>query len=192
VSGRLIEASGSLLVVVDVQEGFLARVEAERQAGFLERIAFLVESAAFAGVPRIATVESPDDWGGLHPALVPALAGDPVLPKAVFGLADDPGVFPAVVASGRRTIVLTGMETDVCVAQSALGLLDRGYRVVVVEDAVASPGTAHAFGLRRIERAGAELVCAKQLHYEWVRTVEASRRFHREHPGHVDPPGVLL
>jgi nicotinamidase-related amidase len=189
---RLVDAADSVLVVIDVQQGFLARVEAERQVGFLERIAFLAETARFVGVPVIATVESPADWGGLHPDLVAPLADAPVLPKAVFGLADDPGVLPTVAATGRRTVVLVGMETDVCVAQSALGLLDRGYHVVVVEDAVVSPGSAHGYGLERMRLAGVVPVCAKQLHYEWVRTVAASRRFHAERPGFVDPPGVLL
>ena len=189
---RLLEPADSLLIVVDVQEGFLARVEAERKVGLVERIAFLAATARHLGIPRIATVESPADWGGLHPGLVAALAGDPVLPKTVFGLADDPAVFPAGVATGRRTAVLVGMETDVCVAHSALGLLDAGYRVVVVEDAVASPGGAHRLGLERVAQAGALLVCSKQLHYEWLRTVAAARRFRAEHPDVADPPGVLL
>ena len=96
------------------------------------------------------------------------------------------------LAAGRGTVVLTGLETDVCVAQSALGLLDRGHRVVVVEDAVGSPGRAHAAGLDRMRRAGAIPVVAKQLHYEWMRTVERSRAFRAAHPDLVQPPGVVL
>jgi nicotinamidase-related amidase len=88
--------------------------------------------------------------------------------------------------------VLTGLETDVYVAQSALGLLDEGLRVVVVEDAVGSPGTAHAAGLDRMRRAGVVPVVAKQLHYEWMRSVERARAFRAAHPDLVQPPGVLL
>ena len=51
--------------------------------------------------------------------------------------------------SGRKTAVLVGLETDVCVAHSALGLLGHGYQVAVVADATGSPGTAHGFGLER-------------------------------------------
>jgi nicotinamidase-related amidase len=192
VSGRLIDPDDSLLAIIDVQEGFLDRVDDDRRAGVVERIAFLALSARFCGIPVVATVESPADWGGLHPGLAEPVGDAPVLRKEVFGLADDPQVGPAVAASGRGTAVLTGLETDVCVAQSALGLLDLGMRVVVVADAVASPGSAHASGLERMRGAGAVLVVAKQLHYEWMRTVERSRRFSAEHPQLVEPPGVLL
>ena len=179
--GLLIDPAESVLVVIDVQADFLARIEDETKAGLLERIAFLVESARYCEIPVIASVE-----------LVEPVGDAPVLRKVVFGLADDPLVGPAVRETGRRTAVLVGLETDVCVAQSALGLLDEGFRVVVVEDAVASPGSAHAAGLDRMRRAGVIPVVAKQLHYEWMRTVAQSRAFHAAHPGFENPPGFLL
>ncbi|MGA0122729.1 MAG: isochorismatase family protein [Gaiellales bacterium] len=188
----LIDPDDCVLVIVDVQADFLARVEDATKAGLLERIAFLALGARFCAIPVIASVESPEDWGGVHPALIDAVGDAPVLRKAVFGLADDPLVGPAVRATGRGTVVLTGLETDVCVAQSALGLLDDGLRVVVVEDAVGSPGTAHAAGLDRMRRAGAIPVVTKQLHYEWMRSVERARAFRAAHPDLVQPPGVLL
>jgi nicotinamidase-related amidase len=191
-TGRLIDPDDSLLVIVDVQQAFLDRVEPLAGAGLVERIAFLTLGARFCGIPVIATVESPEDWGGLHPGLVEPVGDAPVLRKEVFGLDDDPLVGPAVRATGRGTAVLVGLETDVCVAQSALGLIDAGLRVVVVEDAVASPGAAHAAGLERMRRAGVIGVLTKQLHYEWMRTVRRSREFEAAHPGLVQPPGVVL
>ena len=190
--GRLIDPDDSLLLVVDVQEGFLERVDGPPAEGLIERIGFLALSARHCGIPVIATVESPEDWGGLHPALAGPLAGAPVIRKVVFGAAGDPLVAPAIRECGRSTAVVAGLETDVCVAQSALGLLDWGLTVVIVEDAVASPGRAHGAGLDRMRRAGAVPVAAKQLHYEWMRTVERSRAFEAAHPGLVQPPGVLL
>ena len=189
---RLVDPDDSVLVIVDVQEGFTDRVDPALGDGLVERIAFLALSARFCGVPVIATVERPEDWGALHPGIAAAMGDVPALRKEVFGLADDPAVWPAVEATGRGTVVLTGLETDVCVAQSALGLLDRGRRVVVVADAVASPGSAHAAGLDRMRLAGAVAVVTKQLHYEWMRTVERSRRFGDAHPGLNEPPGVVL
>jgi len=189
---RLIDPADSVLVLVDVQAGFIDRVEPERSDGLVDRIAFLARSSAYCGVPVLATVETPEDWGGVHPEVHAAIGEAPVIRKEVFGLADDPAVWPAVEATRRSTVVLAGLETDVCVAQSALGLLDRGLRVVVVQDAVASPGIAHAAGIERMRQAGAVLVAAKQLHYEWMRTVERSRAFEAAHPGLESPPGMLL
>ena len=184
---RLIDPADSVLVIVDAQAGFVDRVEPERSNGLVDRIAFLAHSARFCGIPMLATVETPEDWGELHPVVAAATGDAPVIRKEVFGLADDPAVWPAVHATGRSTIVLAGLETDVCVAQSALGLLDRGLRVVVVEDTVASPGVAHGAGLERMRLAGAVPVVAKQLHYEWMRTVERSRAFDDANPELVEP-----
>jgi nicotinamidase-related amidase len=184
--GSLIDPDDCVLAVIDVQPGFLARVEGGDD--IVERIAFLATSAEFCAIPVVATVESPETWG----ALDPRLAGHTTVRKEVFGVADDPLAGPAVRDTGRGTVVLTGLETDVCIAQSALGLLDSGHRVVVVEDAVGSPGTAHAAGLDRMRRAGAVPVATKQLHYEWMRTVERSRAFSAANPGLADPPGVVL
>jgi len=189
---RLLEANDSVLLVIDVQPDFVDRVEVDRRAGMVERIAFLAATARHAGIPVIATVESPERWGELHPQLAPHLTGAPVLRKEVFGLGDDPAVLPIVEATGRRTAVLTGLETDVCVAHSALSLLDRGWRVICVGDAVASPGTAHDAGIERMRGAGVPVLCAKQVHYEWLRTVAAAQAFRAAHPGFVEPPGVLL
>ena len=187
---RLIDPDDCALVLVDVQEGFLARVPDEVSAGVVGRIAFLVHAAGFCGIPVVATVETPADWGGLPTELTSAIGHAPVIDKVVFGLADDPAAGPAVRALRRGTIVLVGLETDVCVAQSALGLLDQGLRVVVVEDAVATPGGDEP-GLERMRRAGVTSIVTKQLHYEWMRTVERSRAFTAAHPG-LEPPGVTL
>ncbi len=97
--------------------------------------------------------------------------------KPVFALSACPAILQDVTRHGRSTVVLCGLETDVCVAQSALGLLDAGKRVVVVEDAVASPGPAHAQGLARMARAGVELLGVKGLGYEWLGTVERATAF---------------
>ena len=78
---------------------------------------------------------------------------------------------------------MVGLETDVCVAQSALGLLQEGFDVVAVADACGSPGTAHEFGLERMRGAGVMVTSAKTVYYEWVRTVEGSREQRARWPG---------
>ena len=78
--------------------------------------------------------------------------------------------------------VLVGFETDVCVYQSAVGLLDADLRVLVVEDAVGSPGEMHGRGLTRLRDAGVRLTHCKALGYEWVRTVEGAQMLPRPAP----------
>jgi hypothetical protein len=149
--------------------------------------------AVALGIPVVVTEEDPASNGPTDPAIAGRLAADtPVLVKPVFGLADVPEILAAVDATRRRTAVLVGAETDVCVAHSAVGLLDRGFRVVVVADATFSPGGMHEHGLAHVRDAGAEVRHAKGVYYDWVRTLEAARAFEAANPDLGEPPGFSL
>jgi nicotinamidase-related amidase len=177
----LIDVEDSVLVLVDVQEVFLAKLPEAESALLLERICWLVGVARWAGVPQVVVAENISSNRSVHPALVDALApGTAVHDKLHFGLAAQAGILQAVRDSARGTAVLVGLETDVCVSQSALGLLEQEFRVVVVADAVGSPGPDHAYGLQRMRAAGIVVVGLKGLYYEWMRNAARSEQFHAE------------
>jgi nicotinamidase-related amidase len=113
--------------------------------------------------------------------------------KMTFGLCDDPLILGEVESTGRQTAVLVGFETDVCVMQSALGLLQQGFRVVVLSDATGSPGECHQAGISRIRDAGAVISTVKGTFYEWVRTLHfADEHLDSEIWSGDRPDGVLL
>jgi nicotinamidase-related amidase len=192
----LLDRSDSLVIVIDAQPGFYtsdavqdsaAASRARDVAGWLAGVAIALE------VPVVVTEEDPARNGPTDPAIMGRLAPETkAMIKPVFGLADVPEILAAVEATGRRTAVLVGCETDVCVGQSAIGLLDRGYRVLVVSDATFSPGAMHDLGLRRIREQGGEVGHAKGVYYEWLRTLDAGLRFEAEHPDLASPPGFSL
>ncbi|HSL32370.1 MAG TPA: isochorismatase family protein [Candidatus Limnocylindrales bacterium] len=188
----LLDRSESVLIVVDAQPGFSGASD-EAAAGSREIAGWLVGVAAALGVPIVVTEEDTSANGPTDPVIIGRLpGGTAILPKSVFGLADEPEIIAAVVATGRRTAVLVGAETDVCIAHSAVGLLDRGYRVVVVADATFSPAAMHEHGLRHVRAAGAEVRHAKGVYYDWVRTLAAARAFAAAHPDLAVPPGFSL
>jgi len=192
---RLLERDDSVLIVVDVQPGFFdpADTAAGGPADVIARIAWLVRVAVALDVPIVVTEEEPDRNGSTDPRVAEALpSGTPAFTKPVFGLADVPDILSAVAATGRRTAVLVGAETDVCVAHSVLGLLDRGYRVAVIADATYSPGAMHDHGLRRIAEAGGVITHAKGVYYEWLRTLDAATEFRHAHAALGEPPGFSL
>jgi nicotinamidase-related amidase len=175
---RRFHADGSVLVVIDTQPGFLDKLSEDEASAVVDRIRWLCRLAGWLSVPVVITEEEPGRNGetvapvkeGLPPGTVRHL-------KPAFDLAACPEILADLVQHDPKAVVLCGLETDVCVAQSALGLADAGMRVVVVEDAVASAGAAHAQGLARLTRAGVELIGVKGLGYEWLETVERANDF---------------
>jgi nicotinamidase-related amidase len=168
-----------LLIVIDAQPGFYPDdLPAEDRAAAgraLERAVWLAALARALEVPVVVTEEEPERNGPTDARLAARLApSTPVLIKPTFGLAGTPAILRAVRAAGRPTAVLAGFETDVCVLQSALGLLDAGMRVIAAEDATFSPGEMHERGLARLRDAGVGLTHCKALAYEWVQTVARS------------------
>jgi nicotinamidase-related amidase len=161
----LLDRDDSVLVVVDAQPGFLPD-DAKRA---VDRIAWLVAVAARLGIPIVATEEEPERHGATAVALPPDAH---VFRKPTFGLAGSPEILEAVRGTGRRTAVVVGAETDVCVAQSAIGLHEAGFACSVVEDATFSPGEMHERGLARLAAEGIPRNHAKGVTYEWLRTVD--------------------
>ena len=187
----LIDANDSVLVVIDTQPGFVRKVDPAIGAETTDRIAWLVRVAAALSVPIAVTEEEPERNGGTVDPIDAAIPADVTRhTKPAFGLAACPPIMGDLERHGRGTAVLCGFETDVCVAQSAIGLVDAGWRVAVVEDAVASPGAAHAQGLARLRDAGIPLPGVKGLIFEWLRTVEAAAAID---PILAEPPlGITL
>jgi nicotinamidase-related amidase len=183
----LLERDDSVLVVVDAQPGFLA---AEADSA-VERMAWLVAVAARLGVPVVVTEEEPERNGPTDRRVVARLpAGTRVFRKPSFGLAGTPEILDAVRATRRRTAIVVGCETDVCVAQSAIGLREEGFTCVVVDDATFSPGEMHERGLARVAGEGVIRNHAKGVTYEWLRTVGDAHRVLND-PALPPPPFQL-
>ena len=176
----LTDDADSVLIVIDAQPGFLGKLQPPDADAVVDRIRWLVRLATLLDVPVLVTEEQPERNGATAAPVDAALpVGASRHTKPAFGLAACPPIVADLERHGRRTAVLCGLETDVCVAQSAIGLKDAGWKVVVVEDAAASPDTAHAQGLARMRAAGVELAGVKALAYEWLRTVERTERVER-------------
>jgi nicotinamidase-related amidase len=193
----LLAREDSLLVVVDLQPRFwgdlLGTDDLRRARAAAARAAWLAGVASVLGIPAVITEEHPERNGPTDAAVLAVLRPSaPVFTKAVFGLAGCPGIMAAISATGRRTAVLAGYETDICVTHSAVGLQEAGYRVVVVADAVYSPFGAQTPGMARLRDLGVELVHCKGIYYDWIRTLKAARAFCRDNPQLAEPPGFSL
>ncbi len=188
----LIDRDDSVLIVIDAQPAFLEKLPVEEQRALVSRLRWLISVATWLKIPLVVTAEDLPHLGGVTPELAQVLPDTPIFNKMTFGLAGDPAILGVITDTKRKTAVVTGLETDVCVAQSALGLVERGYRVVAVADATGAPEPAHIAGLSRMREAGVVIINVKNLYYEWLRTVELVRRFRAECADLDVPEGMRL
>ena len=159
----------SLLLVVDVQER-LAPAIADRDA-ILARMLALVSFAARVGVPVLATEHAPERIGPLVAPLRERLAPEAILHKTRFCAADEPAFSSWLATRRRDTIVLAGMETHVCVMQTALELRRLGHAVAVAADATGSRAARlqeRRWALERMRAAGCAMAGTETILFEWT------------------------
>jgi len=190
-ASSLLDANDSLLIIIDIQPSFVKKENQAENNPLLQRMCWVIKVANWLKVPLVVTAEDIPNTGSICEEVAQLLPPDTkIYNKMTFGLAAQADILEAIQNTNRKTAILIGYETDVCITHSALGLLDLGYRVAVVADATGSPEGAHQIGLNRIRDAGGILVSAKSLYYEWIRTVEKSMEY--ENSGIETPEGVSL
>jgi nicotinamidase-related amidase len=160
-SGKL-DADRTTLVVIDVQEGFRRAIpDFDRVA---KAAATLIEGASIIGIPVVVTEQYPKGLGETVPEVAEHLPeGTDTLEKVVFSATEAEGFD----LEGRDQALVCGIETHVCVNQTALDLLTDGVDVQVAEDAVGSRTDENKrVGLQKMERAGAEVTSVETALFE--------------------------
>jgi nicotinamidase-related amidase len=150
------------LVVIDVQEAFRKVVPDFDRVALAS--ATLIGGARAMGIPVVVTEQYPTGLGETVPEVAEALpAGVHPLEKLCFAASEADGFD----LGGRDQVLLCGVETHVCVNQTALDLLDRGVEVHVAGDAVGSRFEENRqVGLEKMERAGAVITSVETALFE--------------------------
>jgi len=155
------ERSRKALVVIDVQEAF--RPAVRDFEGVARNAGVLVQGARALGVPVVATEQYPRGLGATVPEVAEHLDGAEPVEKTVFSAAAVEGFD----LGGRDQALLCGIESHVCVSQTAHDLLDRGVEVHVARDAVSSRTRENLeLGLHKMEGAGAVLTSVEAALFE--------------------------
>jgi nicotinamidase-related amidase len=164
-----LDRSRSVLCLIDFQEKLMRAIDGGEDV--IANAGRLLAAAEALELPVLTTEQNPKGLGPTVPELARPDGTHPVVAKMCFDASQAGGVLDALPAGHH--IVLAGCEAHVCVLQTALGLLDRSRRVYVVADAIGSrrPENKEA-ALRRLDRAGAELVTTEMVIFEWLRTAE--------------------
>jgi len=162
----LLRPDDTLLVVVDMQEPFLRQAwERERVVANVET---LVRAAGLLLVPLVATLQNEGRMGGAIPEVAALLAPHvPTIDKMTFSCLGAEPFAQRLRFSGRRQVLLCGVETHVCISQTAHDLMSAGYQVHVAADAVSSRAKEDwKVALRRLARAGAQVTSTEAAIFE--------------------------
>ncbi|MEQ1821621.1 MAG: isochorismatase family protein [Fimbriimonadaceae bacterium] len=157
------------LIVIDLQPSFLAAIHDSERV--MRRAEFLVRVANLLAIPVFVTEQYPDRMGATHEALLRHLGAATIEGKMVFSALGAPSL--ASWLEGKTQIVLCGIETMICVNQTAQQLWELGHEVMIAADAVGGRSIQmHELGLSRLSLAGCEFAHSEAIVYEWMKTAE--------------------
>jgi nicotinamidase-related amidase len=134
----LLDPAKSVLVVIDVQERLCAAMDANVLAQLTKNAGILLESANELAVPVIFTEQYVKGLGPTLAVLKEKAPAASCHEKMTFSCCGNEAFINQLKQSGRKQIIITGMETHVCVLQTVMDLLGEGFDVHVVKDAVMS------------------------------------------------------
>jgi nicotinamidase-related amidase len=160
----------SQLLVVDVQDRLIHSMPARWLQGNIARMAKLTRAARALEIPVHVTEQAPTSLGRTMEWIRRELPDDqPYLEKQAFSCWHVPTVRAAIESAGRPHVVICGMETHICVLQTARDLLAGGYAVSVVRDAVLSRNDIdYHTGIELAAGAGALATSFETILYEWM------------------------
>jgi len=181
------------VLLIDAQPVFIEYSfidQNDEQESLLVRLEHLLMLSEWMDLPLVATFEIPVSENGELPERLETVfpKKGQRLEKNFFGCMTEPAIADAIKATQIKQIAVAGAETDVCVLQSVLGLLEMGYEVFLLEDCLFTSESQPAPALRRMIQAGAIPCSLKTMAYELARCVDEVPWYSeawemKDHPG---------
>ena len=170
-SRRPLDAEQCALIVIDLQEKLLPPIFQKEQ--LVRNAQLLIRAASILKIPALVSTQYAKGLGATVPEIASLLKGTEPVDKTLFScFASD--AFCALLKrlpGNRNTLLLCGMESHICVTQTALGALREGYLVHVASDAVSSRTEWNwKIGLDRMRGAGAVISSTEMMIYELMRS----------------------
>jgi len=168
-STALADASQSLLLIIDVQTRLAAAMPEIVRQQQLENTLRLCQAASTLQIPVLHTEQYPQGLGPTDELLQDCIP-TPAIEKTHFSCCQAKGFLPALETPQRTQIMLCGMESHVCVLQTALELQQKNYAVFAIEDAIISRHKHHhRNAVSRMREAGVIISNTESLLFEWLR-----------------------
>ena len=166
----LCQADQSVLLVIDIQQRLASAMPDKALQSVIKHTALLLSAAGQLNIPVIRTEQYPRGLGQTLEEIQQHIQTDTCLEKTCFSCCGAEGFKPALHKTERKQLILTGMESHVCVLQTAMELGAQGYEVFVVNDAVCSRDKHnHKNALQRLNQAGVVISNTESVLFEWLR-----------------------
>lgn len=167
----MIRIEDTVLALIDVQ-GRLADVMHEKDM-LLLNLQRLIKGMRALNVPIIWMEQTPDKMGSTVAPLRELLGENSPIPKSSFGCCGCPEFMARLQQLSRRTVVLAGIEAHVCVYQTATQLVEKGYHVEVVADAISSRVPSNRIiAIEKMQSLGVRLTSVEMLFFELMGTAD--------------------
>ncbi|MFH1701263.1 MAG: hydrolase [Candidatus Zixiibacteriota bacterium] len=161
----MLKLENTALAVVDIQ-GKLAGLMYEKDKLF-ENAVKMIKGAQVLELPILWNEQVPDKLGGTIPQIKELLDKIQPMAKSTFSCCGNEGFIKALTQTGRRQIIVIGIETHICVYQTVIDLLNASYEVYVPADAVSSRTMDNKhFGLTAMKDAGAKITTVEMALFE--------------------------
>lgn len=155
-------------LVIDIQEKLYPHIH-EHEA-LARNTGVLVEGLKLLGVPLLVTQQYTKGLGPTITELMDLVGDFPVLEKTAFSCCDEPEFIRILNEMRRHFILIAGIESHVCVMQTVIDLIERGYQPVLVEDCVASRKAGDkSISVRRMHKEGAIVTSYESILFELCR-----------------------
>ena len=165
----ILNEKNSLLLIIDVQEKL---INAAYNRQMIEKNSVIMAKAAsILGIPVVVTEQYPKGLGATIQSVKDALGeGAVYLEKTSFSAIENPVIASNIDKAARKQIVILGIETHICVSQTANALKSKGYDVTLISNASGSRAESeHIAGLERMRDNGVHIVSTEIAIFEWLK-----------------------
>ena len=164
----LMKRNDSVLLIIDVQERLVTAMDSPREV--INNCTKLLSVARRLNIPSIITEQYPE---GLGQTIIDVrqVAGKETqyFSKLEFSIMKNEQIKKEIEKLGKKQIIIAGVETHICILQTAVELSEKGYEVYVVSNACSSrDNLQHAFALQRMNRNGVDVVSSEMVMFEWL------------------------
>ena len=160
-----IHSQQTAVLIIDIQDRLAAAMPLKDQ--ITNNCLILIEAAKQFQIPVVLTEQYPKGLGRTLDEIQRALPGVDPFEKLSFNCCDEAGFLEKIRGLGKKKLLLAGMETHICILQTALGLLREGFDIQIVRDAVCSrTKTNFKTGLGTLDRAGAVITSTETVIFQ--------------------------